>query len=157
MSFDTLATTVAATSDSQEVEDRQNLDNVVDFSKAAYSDTSDVMHASFEGRFSQQALNTRRLLEGRLKLIRDRLKPIKDEEKEAKKELERFDKLIIDAWDLGARTSDDSLKVETTKPRRSWSETVVEACCEHVGIDFDRFARRASDFWKSGRKVKQYK
>jgi len=160
--FDNVGAAVSATvSMEMHTEERQNLDNVVEFSKAAYAAAGDVVTDSgHEPRFSRKALNTRRLLEGRLKLVRDRMKPMKDEEKLLKAELARVDGFIVDAWHDGVRTTDGAVEVVRAVVRKSWSEKLVEVCCEAAGIDEYNFAEPAREAWMKAKakfQVKQYK
>lgn len=154
--FEQIQDVVAAT-DSQESDGRMTLDNVVDFVRETFTDSQEVVNEGTPLRFRRQALNARRMLEGRLRLVRDRMRPLKGEEAEIAKTLGGLDDLIVLAWDAGARTSDGSLAVEETKPRRTWSQALVERACWMLGVSPDRFAEVVCDAWRPGRTVRQYK
>ena len=153
--FDPIAALVAE-SDSEESEDRLTLDNVIEFSKTAFTSIETVTHGD-PLRFERRALNARRLLEGRIERIRERMRPFKDEEAELLKRLGVLDALIIQGWDAGARTTDGAVEVVEVKPRQSWSGQLVEDCCKILGVDFDGFLGIAKRTWRPGRAVKQYK
>ena len=154
--FDNVSAALAATA-SEEAEDRMTLDNVVDFVRAKFDSVESVTVEGEALRFSRQAINARRLLEGRLKLIRDRMKPEKDREKETKYLLATLDDNLVEAWDAGARTTDGAIEVAETAARKSWSDERVKNACKTMGVDYEEFCRAVTPPWLPGRKVKQYK
>ena len=151
--FDALA---RALGDDGRDDERQTLDNIMDYAAAAYAAVGDVVHGT-PPRFARRALSARRLLEGRLAMVRDRMAPLRKEEEAVKDALSGLDGLIIEGWDLGARTSDGSLGVVRGAPRKVWSDALVREGCDALGASYDRLVAAISGRWKGSRTVKVYK
>jgi len=73
------------------------------------------------GKFRVDVVTTRNVLERTRAVLRDAMKPYKDKEAALSAELARLDALIVDTWDKGVRSSDNSLEVLTKPEQKRWS------------------------------------